>query len=49
MSPGVYYKVIHGMEMKIVPTERVDWPPPYKDATEKYSAQVRSRKTSVPS
>jgi len=22
------------MEMKIVPTQRVDWPPPYKDATE---------------
>src|SRR5581483_4805369 len=41
VSPGVYYKVEHGMTMKIVPTERVDWPPPYKDATEKYSAQVR--------
>ena len=41
VSPGVYYKVTHGMTMKIVPTERVDWPPPYKDATEKYSAQVR--------
>ncbi len=41
VSPGVYYKVQHGMEMKIVPTERVDWPPPYKDATEKYSSQVR--------
>jgi len=41
VSPGVFYKVTHGMEMKITPTERVDWPPPYKDATEKYSAQVR--------
>jgi hypothetical protein len=41
VSPGVYYKVQHGMEMKIVPSQRVDWPPPYKDATEKYSAQVR--------
>jgi hypothetical protein len=41
VSPGVYYKVVHGMEMKITPSERVDWPPPYKDATEKYSAQVR--------
>ena len=41
VSPGVYYKVTHGMTMKIVPTERVDWPPPYKDATEKYSSQVR--------
>ena len=41
VAPGVYYKVAHGMTMKIVPTERVDWPPPYKDATEKYAAQVR--------
>ncbi len=40
VSPGVFYKVQHGMTMKVVPTERVDWPPPYKDATEKYSAQV---------
>jgi Protein of unknown function (DUF1329) len=31
----------HGMHMNIVPTQRVDWPPPYKDATEKYSSQVR--------
>ncbi|MGB6551986.1 MAG: DUF1329 domain-containing protein, partial [Candidatus Binataceae bacterium] len=41
VSPGVLYKVEHGMTMKIAPTERVDWPPPYKDATEKYSSQVR--------
>ncbi len=41
VSPGVLYKVEHGMTMKITPTERVDWPPPYKDATEKYSSQVR--------
>ncbi|HKM99087.1 MAG TPA: DUF1329 domain-containing protein [Candidatus Binataceae bacterium] len=41
VSPGVYYKVQRGMSMKIIPTDRVDWPPPYKDATEKYSAQVR--------
>jgi Protein of unknown function (DUF1329) len=41
LSPGVYWRVQHGMSMKIVPTERIDWPPPYKDATEKYSAQVR--------
>jgi Protein of unknown function (DUF1329) len=41
VSPGVYYKVQHGMSMQIVPSQRVDWPPPYKDATEKYSAQVR--------
>ena len=40
VSPGVFYRVQHGMTMKIVPTMRVDWPPPYKDATEKYSSQV---------
>ena len=33
VGPGVYYKVERGMTMKIVPTQRVDWPPPYKDAT----------------
>jgi uncharacterized protein DUF1329 len=41
VSPGVYYMVKHDMRMHIVPSERVDWPPPYKEATEKYSAQVR--------
>ncbi|MHB8384468.1 MAG: DUF1329 domain-containing protein, partial [Candidatus Binataceae bacterium] len=41
VSPGVYYMVQHGMRMDIVPTARIDWPPPYKDATEKYSSQVR--------
>ena len=49
VGPGVYYKVQHGMTMKIVPAERVDWPPPYKDATEKYSSQVSSRGTRSPS
>ncbi len=41
VSPGVFYMVSHDMRMNIVPTERVDWPPPYKEATEKYSPQVR--------
>jgi hypothetical protein len=41
VSPGVFYKVQQGMSMKIVPSSRLDWPPPYKDATEKYSSQVR--------
>jgi hypothetical protein len=44
VSPGVYYKVQRGMTMKIVPTVRIDWPPPYKDATEKYSSQVQLSK-----
>src|SRR5258708_13898712 len=41
VSPGVYYKVENGMTMKIIPSGQIDWPPPYKEATEKYSAQVR--------
>ncbi len=39
VSPGVLYKVGRGMSMKIVPSQRIDWPPPFKDATEKYSEQ----------
>jgi len=41
VSPGAYMRVQHGMTIKVEATERIDWPPPYKDATEKYSAQVR--------
>lgn len=41
LSPGEYWRVVNGMSMKIIPTGRIDWPPPYKEATEKYSAQVR--------
>ena len=41
VSPGVYYAVTHGMRMEIIAPERVDWPPPYREATEKYSQQVR--------
>jgi len=41
VSPGVFYLAQHGMHMNVTPSERLDWPPPYKDATEKYSSQVR--------
>jgi Protein of unknown function (DUF1329) len=41
VPPGVFYMVRRGMHMDIVPTQRIDWPPPYRDATEKYAAQVR--------
>ncbi len=41
LSPGNYLLVEHGMELNIVPTAKVEWPPPYKSATEKYSAQVK--------
>ena len=40
VSPGNYILVRQGMTMKIVPTGHLDWPPPYKDATERYSPQV---------
>jgi hypothetical protein len=40
VSPGNFALVKQGMRMKIVPSERLEWPPPYKAATEKYAAQV---------
>lgn len=41
VPPGVYPRILHGMTLKVVPTERIEWPPPYTEATEKYSSQVR--------
>jgi uncharacterized protein DUF1329 len=41
VSPGTFIVVSRGMQMNIVPSGRVDWPPPYQDATEKYASQVR--------
>jgi len=41
VSPGVYLAVTKGMVVDIVPAERIEWPPPYMEATEKYSPQVR--------
>jgi hypothetical protein len=40
VSPGNYQLVRQGMIMKIVPTSQLEWPPPYKAATEQYSPQV---------
>jgi Protein of unknown function (DUF1329) len=40
VSPGNLLLVQQGMTMRIVPTGQLDWPPPYKAATEKYSPQV---------
>src|SRR5260221_14480589 len=40
VSPGNLFLVKQGMHLKIVPTERLEWPPPYKNATEKYAPQV---------
>jgi hypothetical protein len=40
VSPGNFALVQQGMMMKITPTTHLDWPPPYKAATERYSPQV---------
>ena len=33
VSPGNFAPVKQGMRMKIVATDRLEWPPPYKAAT----------------
>ncbi len=40
LSPGNYILVQQGMRLNIVATSKLDWPPPFKSATEKYSPQV---------
>ena len=40
VSPGNYVLVQQGMQMRIVPSDRLEWPPPFKIATEKYSPQM---------
>jgi hypothetical protein len=41
LSPGNYILVQQGMQLRIVPTDKLDWPPPFKNATERYSPQVQ--------
>ncbi|MGO9606545.1 MAG: DUF1329 domain-containing protein [Candidatus Binataceae bacterium] len=41
VSPGNYVLVQQGMQMNIVPSDKLEWPPPYTSATEKYHAQVK--------
>jgi Protein of unknown function (DUF1329) len=41
VSPGQFVRIMHGMSLKVIPTETIQWPPPYREATEKYSSQVR--------
>lgn len=41
LSPGNYILVQRGMRIHVVPTSYLEWPPPYRDATEKYASQVR--------
>jgi Protein of unknown function (DUF1329) len=41
LSPGNLMLVQQGMQLDIVPSEKLEWPPPYTAATEKYHSQVR--------
>jgi Protein of unknown function (DUF1329) len=41
ISPGVEWCVNHGMSMRIVPYRKVLWNAAYKEATDKYSSQVK--------
>lgn len=41
VSPGIYWCLQHGLPMTIVETKSVPWPREYKEATEKYSSQVK--------
>jgi hypothetical protein len=43
-SPGLYWCVQHGLPMRIVEPRKVAWPPAYREATEKYWAQVKLSK-----
>jgi hypothetical protein len=41
ISPGLEWCIKRGFPINIVEPRRVDWPQAYKDATEKYSGQVK--------
>jgi hypothetical protein len=40
VSPGVYLRVKNGLAMKIAETQAIEWPPPYKAATDANAAKV---------
>ena len=44
ISPGLEWCVKHGLPMKIVEPRTIEWPAAYKEATEKYSGQVKLAK-----
>src|SRR5690242_20533088 len=41
ISPGLEWCIKHGFPITIGETKRVEWPRAYKEATEKYSSQVK--------
>ena len=40
LNPGMIFAVDHGLKIKVLPPERVDWPQHYQQATEQHAAQV---------
>jgi hypothetical protein len=40
VSPGNLVLVQRGMQIHVIPSEKLEWPPPYKSASEKYASQV---------
>jgi hypothetical protein len=41
VSPGMEWCIKHGWPITIAETKRIEWPQAYKEATEKYSGQVK--------
>ena len=41
VSPGLEWCIRHGFPLTVTETRRIIWPQAYKEATEKYSQQVR--------
>jgi len=41
ISPGLEWCIRHGFPLTIGETKRIEWPTAYKEATEKYSGQVK--------
>ena len=41
LIPSMKWYVEHGMPMKIIDYKKIEWPKAYKEATEKYSGQVK--------
>ena len=43
ISPGLAWCIQHGFPITITEPKRIEWPKAYKEATEKYAAQVKLR------
>ncbi len=41
LTPAMKWYVEHGMPMKVIPYKKIEWPRLFKEATEKYSGQVK--------